>query len=192
MEAIPRRMRVGAATVAQVRISRDKVESLMQLLAAGRGAQPTAEAVVARVLSVRLMAPGGGFVIEPEAPETQWIEASSGQANLMQEDHVGWRWTVTPLAGGRRPLQLMVAARTVGRDGVGPEASPPDRIIEIAVRPNRLRRLVRWAALIVLFAVGVALGRISHDKLAQDLLDVMTAMWRNVVGLLVTSGFLAG
>jgi hypothetical protein len=36
------------------------------------------------------------------------------------------------------------------------------------------------------------LGRISHDKLAQDLLDVMTAMWRNVVGLLVTSGFLAG
>jgi hypothetical protein len=192
MEAIPRRMRVGAATVAQVRISRDKVETLMQLLTAGRGAQPTAEAVVARVLSVRLMAPDGGFVIEPEAPETQWIEAGPGQANPMHEDHVGWRWTVTPLAGGRRRLQLVVAARTVGRDGIGPEASPPDRIIEIAVRPNRLRRLVRWAALVVLLAAGVGLGRISHDKLAQDLLDVVAAIWRHVVGLLVTSGFLAG
>jgi hypothetical protein len=110
----------------------------------------------------------------------------------MHEDHVGWRWTVTPLARGRHRLQLMVAARTVGRDGIGPETSPPDRIIEIAVRPNRLRRLVRWAALGVLFAAGVGLGRVSHYKLAQDLLDVMTAVWRNVVGLLVTSGFLAG
>ena len=86
----------------------------------------------------------------------------------------------------------MVTARTVGRDGVGPEASPPDRIIEIAVRPNRLRRIVRWAARIVLFAGGVGLGRLSHDKLAQDLLDVMTAIWRNILGLLVSSGFLTG
>jgi hypothetical protein len=89
-------------------------------------------------------------------------------------------------------LQLVVAARTVGRDGIGPEAAPPDRIIDIAVRTNRLRRLVRWAALSLLFAAGVGLGRLSHDKLAQDLADIVSAIWRNVVGLLVTSGFLAG
>jgi hypothetical protein len=187
MEAIPRRMRVGATTLAQVRINRDKVEGLMQLLAAGRMPPPAADASVARVLTVRLLAPDGGFAIEAESPETQWIEASP-----THEDHVGWRWAVTPLARGRRRLQLAVAARTVGRDGIGPEASPPDRIIDIAVRPNRLRRLVRWAALILLFAAGIGLGRLSHDRLAQDLADIVGLIWRNVVGLLVTSGFLAG
>ena len=192
MEAIPRRMRVGTAAAAHVRIGRDKVESLMQLLAAGRAAPPPADAVLARVLSVRLLAPDGGFAIEAETPETQWIEASASQApNPMPEDHVGWRWTVMPRAGGRHRLQLVVVARTVSRDGIGPEASPPDRIIEIAVRRNRLR-LVRWAALIVLLAGGVALGRLSHDKLAQDLVDVVAAIWRNIQGLLVTSGFLGG
>lgn len=193
MEAIPRRMRVGTAAAAHVRISRDKVESLLQLLAAGRAAPPPADAVLARVLSVRLLAPDGGFAIEADGPETQWIEASASQApNPTHEDHVGWRWTVMPRAGGRQRLQLVVVARTVGRDGIGPEASPPDRIIEIAVRPNRLRRLVRWAVLIVLLAGGVALGRLSHDKLAQDLVDVVAGIWSNIQGLLVTSGFLGG
>ena len=134
-----------------------------------------------------MLAPDGGFAIEAESPETQWIEASH-----TQEDHVGWRWTVTPIASGRRRLQLVVAARTVGRDGIGPETAPPDRIIDIAVRPDRLRRLVRWAAFILLFAAGIGLGRLSHDKLAQDLLDIVGAIWRNVVGLLTSSGFLAG
>jgi hypothetical protein len=189
MEAIPRRMRVGAATVAQVRINRDKVEGLMQLLAAGRAPLPPADAVLARVLSVRLMAPDGGFAIEADTPETQWIEANPGAA---AEDHVGWRWSVTPLAGGRHRLQLVVAARTVSRDGIGPEASPPDRIIEITARRNPLGRLVRWVALMLLLAGSIALGRISHDKLAQDLIDVAVAIWRNILGLLVTSGFLPG
>jgi hypothetical protein len=161
----------------------------MQLLAAGRAAPPPADAVHARVLSVRLLAPDGGFAVDAEGPETQWVEASPGQ---MQEDHVGWRWTVMPLAGGRHRLQLVVVARTVGRDGIGPEASPPDRFIEIAVRPNRLRQIVRWTARIVLLAGAVALGRLSHDKLAQDLVDVVAAIWGSIQGLLVTSGFLAG
>jgi hypothetical protein len=193
MEAIPRRVRVGTAAGAQVRIGRDKVESLMQLLAAGRAAVPPADVVLARVLSVRLLAPDGGFAIEAETPETQWIEASPSQApNQPHEDHVGWRWTLMPLARGRRRLQLVVVARTVGRDGIGPEASPPDRIIEIAVRPNRLRQIVRWTALMVLLAGAVGLGRMSQDKLAQDLVDVLAAIWGSIQGLLVTSGFLAG
>jgi hypothetical protein len=193
MEAIPRRVRVGTAAGAQVRIGRDKVESLMQLLAVGRAPVPPADVVLARVLSVRLLAPDGGFAIEAETPETQWIEASPSQApNQPHEDHVGWRWTLMPLARGRRRLQLVVVARTVGRDGIGPEASPPDRIIEIAVRPNRLRQIVRWTALMVLLAGAVGLGRMSQDKLAQDLVDVLAAIWGSIQGLLVTSGFLAG
>jgi hypothetical protein len=188
MEAIPRKMRVGTAASAQVRIGRDKIDNLMQLLMGGR-AQHHPEAILARVLSVRLRAPDGGFSIEPGTPETQWINATPGQA---QDDHVAWSWAVTPLRRGRRRLQLLVSARTIGRDGIAAETTPPDRFIEVAVRPNLVRRLARWVVVVALFGVGAALGRLSHDKLAQDLLDVGTLIVKNVLGLLRTSGFLAG
>ena len=60
------------------------------------------------------------------------------------------------------------------------------------MRPNRLRRLVRWVAFILLFAAGVGLGRLSHDRLAQDLVDIASAVWRNLLGLLTSSGFWPG
>jgi len=188
MEAIPRKMRVGTAASAQVRIGRDKVDNLMQLLMGGR-AQHHPEAVIARVLSVRLRAPDGGFAIEPGAPETQWIEAAPGQP---YDDHVAWSWTVTPLRRGRWRLQLLVSARTVGRDGIAGEQAPPDRMIEVTVRPNLVRRLARWAVVVVLLGMGAGLGWLSQDKLAQDVLDVGILIVKNILGLLRTSGFLAG
>jgi hypothetical protein len=190
MEAIPRKMRVGAATSAQVRIGRDKIDSLLQLLMGSR-VPHRPDAVVARVLSVRLRAPDGGFSIEPGTPETQWIEATPapGQSH---DDHVAWHWTVTPQRRGRRRLQLLVSARMIGRDGITAETAPPDRAIEVTVRPSLVRRLVRWGAVAALFGIGAALGRLSQDKLAQDLLDVGALVIRNVVGLLRSSGFLAG
>jgi hypothetical protein len=192
MEAIPRKMRVGAATTAQVRIGRDKVDNLLQLLLGNR-AQHHPEAVVARVLSVRLRASDGSFSIEPGTPETQWIETSPGHPpGQSHDDHVAWHWTVTPHRRGRRRLQLLVSARTVGRDGIAAEIAPPERVIEVTVRPSLLRRLVRWAFVLALFGAGAALGRLSQDKLAQDLLDVGALLIKNVVGLLRTSGFLAG
>jgi hypothetical protein len=181
-------MRVGAAATAQVRIGRDKVDSLMQLLTGGR-MQHHPEAVVARVLAVRLKAPDGGFAIEAATPETQWIEAAAGP---QQDDHVSWRWTVTPHKRGRRRLQLVVTARTIGRDGIAAETAPPDRVIEVAVRPRILRRLLRWTAFLLLLGLGVALGRLSQDKLAQDVVDLGASLLKHVLGLLVTSGFLSG
>ena len=58
--AIPRRMRVGAPAPAQVRIGRDKVDGLVQLLLAGR-APHRPDAAVTQALTVRLRAPDGGF-----------------------------------------------------------------------------------------------------------------------------------
>jgi hypothetical protein len=192
MEAIPRKMRVGAATSAQVRIARDKIDSLLQLLMGSR-VQHHPDAVVARVLSVRLRAPDGGFSIEPGTPETQWIEATPGQASgQSHDDHVAWHWAVTPQRRGRRRLQLLVSARMIGRDGITAETAPPDRVIEVTVRPSLVRRLARWAAVVTLFGIGAALGRLSQDKLAQDLLDVGALVIKNAVGLLRSSGFLAG
>jgi hypothetical protein len=181
-------MRLGTATSAQVRIGRDKIDSLLQLLTGNR-AQPHPETIVARVLSVRLRAPEGGFAIEPATPETQWIDGAPGQP---QDEPVTWHWDITPLQRGRGRLQLLVSARTVGRNGIAAETAPPDRTIEVAVRGGLSGRIVRRVAMLVLFGVGIGLGRLSHDRLAQDLLDIATLVVKNVVGLVRTSGFLGG
>ena len=188
VEAIPRRMRVGAATTAQVRINRAKIDSLIQLLMGDR-AQRDPAGVVARVLTVRLKAPDGGFWIEAVTPETQWIEATPG---VQEVEPISWRWTVTPQWRGRNQMQLLVAARLIGRDGIAAEMAPPDRTIEVVVRRNVLRRLVRWIVMLAVFGLGAALGTLSQDKLAQDIVDFTTALVKNLLGLLTSSGFLPG
>jgi hypothetical protein len=180
-------MRVGSVTSAQVRIGRDKVDGLMQVLL-GHRAQYQPEGAVARALSVRLRAPDGGFVIEPVTPETQWIDTAPGG----YADHVTWRWTVTPQRRGRRRLQLAVAARMVGRDGQTADASPPERTIDVVVRPNRLRRVVRWALVLIVFGVGGTLGWLSQDKLPEDAVELALSLYKHALGLLKTSGFLGG
>jgi len=155
-ERIPRRMRVGVPATAEVRIARDRIESLILALS-GRGpAGPGAETIVVRALSVRLRAPDGRLWIEPDAPETQWAE---GATSLIHDDHAVWRWTVVPRARGRTRVILMVSARTVGRDGIAAESAPPDRAIEVKVRPNYGRVLRRIAGSMVLLALGAVLGR---------------------------------
>jgi neural Wiskott-Aldrich syndrome protein len=147
-------MRVGASSKAEVRIARDRIDGLVAALS-GQG-QMRPDQSVARALSVRLKAPNGGFTVESMSPETQWVETSSG---LMQDDHAIWRWTVTPQRRGRGRLQLLVSARTIGHDGLAAESAPPDRVIEVRVAPNRMRRFGRLMAWIILLAAGVALGR---------------------------------
>ncbi len=78
VETIPRRMRVGVPSSAQVRISRDRIDGLILLLMKGRGMAHRPEALITRALSVRLRAPDGGFWIEAASPETQWVETASG------------------------------------------------------------------------------------------------------------------
>jgi len=55
-----------------------------------------------------------------------------------------------------------------------------------------VRRLARWAVVVVLLGMGAGLGWLSQDKLAQDVLDVGILIVKNILGLLRTSGFLAG
>ena len=159
IENVPRRMRVGVAATAEVRIARDRIEGLIMALN-GSGMARRPDAFITRALSVRLRAPSGGFYIEPASPETQWVEASSA---LIQDDYAIWRWTVTPQRRGRRRLVLGVSARTVGPDGVAAESAPPDRLIEVRVRANQARRIVRWTALIGVLLLGAALGSFGQD-----------------------------
>jgi hypothetical protein len=148
--------------------------------------------VLARVLTVRLRAPDGGFLVEAATPETQWIDTGNGGMGLPLNEPIGWRWTVTPQRRGRRRLQLEVAARIVGREGITPETSPPERIIDVTVSPNRLRRVLRLLALLALFGLGAGIGWVSQDKVLQDALELGAALVKHALGLLQTSGFLTG
>ena len=60
---------------------------------------------------------------------------------------------------------LMVSARTVGQDGLATESAPPDRVIEIKVKSNKLRRLGSLFVWLVVLSIGAALGYFGQDVL---------------------------
>jgi hypothetical protein len=157
VESVPRRMRVDVTSKAEVRISRDRIESLVVALN-GASVPHRPDQIAARALSVRLKAPNGGFLIESVSPETQWVE---GGAGFVHDEYAVWRWTVTPQRSGRGRLLLMVSARTVGQDGLAAETAPPDRVIDVRVTPNRSRRLKRLMGWMVALAIGAILGKLS-------------------------------
>jgi hypothetical protein len=158
IENIPRRMRVGVAIVAEARIARADVKALAEGLQGG-GAAFRHEVVVTKAMSVRLRAPDGGFTIENRSPETQWIENVLGFGS---DDFASWRWTVTPRARGRRPLQLIVSARTVGADGMTAETALPDQIVDVKVSINYARTLARWTGWIAAAVIGGLLAKFGE------------------------------
>lgn len=148
IENVPRRMRVGIASPVEVRIAKAEVKAISDGL--DLNTVHRHDVHVTKAMSVRLRAPEGGFFIETASPETQWIENALG---LMADDYARWRWTVTPKLRGRRRLQLIVAARTVGPDGLAAETALPDQIIEIRVSTNyavMVKRLAGWTVAAVL------------------------------------------
>lgn len=155
IENIPRAMRVAIATVVEVRIAKADVKALAEGMS-GEGSAYRHEVLVTKAMSVRLKAPEGGFFIEPSSPETQWIDNRLG---LMADDYASWRWTVTPRLKGRRRLQLVVAARTVGRDGLAAETALPEQVIDVRVATNYGLTARRWSGWI---AAAVAGGVLQH------------------------------
>lgn len=150
VENIPRRMRVGIPVVVEARIARADVKALAEGLQGG-GAAFRHEVVVTKAMSVRLRAPDGGFSIENRSPETQWIENVLG---LASDDFASWRWTVTPRTRGRRQLQLIVSARTVGADGMTAETALPDQLVDVKIAINYTRTAGKWIGWIVAAVIG--------------------------------------
>ena len=158
IENIPRRMRALVPVVVEARIARADVKALAEGLQGG-GAVFRHEVVVTKAMSVRLRAPEGGFIIENRSPETQWIENVLG---LASDDYASWRWTVTPRARGKRQLQLIVSARTVGADGVTAETALPDQVIEVKVQTNYVRTAGRWFGWLVAAVIGGVLAKFGE------------------------------
>ncbi len=90
---------------------------------------------------MRLRAPDGGFLIETRSPETQWIENVLG---ITSDEYASWRWTITARERGKRQLQLIVSARTVGSDGLTAETALPDQVIDVKVGINYADSAKRW------------------------------------------------
>ncbi len=152
-------MRVAVASIVEVRIARAEVKAVAQGMQ-GSNATFRHELTVTKAMSVRLRAPDGGFFIETSSPETQWIDNVHG---LMSDDYASWRWTVTPKLAGRKRLQLVIAARTVGTDGLTAETQLPEQVVEVVVRTNygqTFKRVAGWAVAAVL---GGVLARFGED-----------------------------
>jgi hypothetical protein len=163
-ESIPRRMRVGAPAAAEVRVARAKVDSLIAALSAR--APHHSDAALARALAVRLGAPQGGFAIEPTGPEVQWIDSSTLPG---QDEFITWHWTVVPQRRGRKRLTLTVSGHSIGRDGGISQSALPERMIEVKVGANPLRRVARLAGWIILLSAGVLIGRYWQELLLRAL-----------------------
>jgi neural Wiskott-Aldrich syndrome protein len=163
VENIPRRMRAGIPVVVEARVAKADVKALAEGLQGG-GAAYRHEIVVTKAMSVRLRAPDGGFWIETRSPETQWIENVLG---LSSDDYASWRWTVTPRERGRKQLQLIVSARTVGADGLTAETALPDQVIDVRVGINLSRTMGRWVGWVAAAVIGGVLARFGEGAFEQ-------------------------
>lgn len=159
---VPPRMKVGVSLVCEARIGRAEVKAIVEGLQGG-GSVVRQEIMVTKAMSVRLRSPDGGFFIEGSSPETQWIENVLG---LPAEDFARWRWTITPREKGRKRLQLIVSARTVGSDGLAAETAMPDQVIDIRVRTNYARsfkRLFGWTFAAIVGGILARFGETAFE-----------------------------
>ena len=163
VENIPRKMRVAVPVLVEVRVAKADVRALSDGLQGG-GAAYQHEVTITKAMSVRLRAPDGGFFIETASPETQWIERAM---LLSSDDFASWRWHVTPREKGKKRLQLVISARTVGADGLAAETALPDQVITVRVRTNYGKTVSHWVGWGVAALVG---GLIA--KFGEGLLDV--------------------
>jgi hypothetical protein len=161
VENIPRTMRVAVPALVEVRVAKSEVKALADGLQGG-GAAYQHEVTITKAMSVRLRAPDGGFFIETASPETQWIERAM---LLSSDDYASWRWHVTPRDRGKKRLQLIISARTVGADGLAAETALPDQVITVRVRTNYAKAASHWIGWGVAALAGGLLAKFGEGLL---------------------------
>jgi neural Wiskott-Aldrich syndrome protein len=157
VENIPRTMKVAVPTVVEVRIAKADVTALAEGLQGG-GSPVRHDIRVTKAMAVRLRAPEGGFWIDSGSPETQWID---GSPMGFVDEYASWRWTVTPQERGKKRLQLIVSARTVGADGLAAETALPDQIIDVKVKTNyakTMKQVGGWTIAAILGGIFAKFG----------------------------------
>ncbi len=161
VENIPRTMRVAVPALVEVRVAKAEVQALADGLQGG-GAAYHHEVTITKAMSVRLRAPDGGFFIETASPETQWIERAM---LLSGDDFASWRWHVTPREKGKKRLQLVISARTVGADGLTAETALPDQVITVRVRTNYAKVASHFIGWGVAAVIGGLLAKFGENAI---------------------------
>lgn len=172
---MPRRMKQRRAHVIEVRIERP---SLAGGSSPSRSYALRPETVVARAIAVRLRPLSGRFIIEAASPETQWDQSGAAGAGRLASEAAVWRFTVTPLKAGRGTLQLAIAARTLGADGVLAESQLPDQAHEIRISADYGRRALRAALLVAVGIGSVAVLKTIEALVGLDLYYLLKQLLR--------------
>lgn len=144
MSAWPRVLVVGRRGEARIELSRADLEALVAR------ASGNSEEDVAGAITLRLKAEGGEVSVEPQSPETQWIESSAG---LVDDGLVCWRWVLSPLAKGRATLRLVASIRTLSADGSTKDTGIDEGRLQIRIRGRRWR-VLRWLGWVLAAAFG--------------------------------------
>lgn len=166
---LPKRWRRGRTETIEVRVARTPLSG------GGAGPVPASlrpELIAARAIMVRLRGAKGAFTIEPASPETQWDQAA-GTGGRTAGDAAVWRFSVTPLRGAVRDLHLMVAARTVGADGVMADTVLPDQVLPAKVSRDLLRPLRQVLAVVAIALISIALWTAMQYTFKLDLVGLV-------------------
>ncbi|MBX2798473.1 MAG: hypothetical protein KTR31_12405 [Myxococcales bacterium] len=161
IENIPRSMRVAVPVQVEVRLGMREAKRIADGLI-GQGTAKRHDVSVTKAMSVRLVAPDGGFLVENGSPETQWVDNPHTPA---REEYARWTWTVTPRRRGPTRLQLVVSARTVGEGGITADSALDDQFIDVVVTANYARSARRIGFWVTATLVGGALGAWGEDIL---------------------------
>jgi neural Wiskott-Aldrich syndrome protein len=155
-------MRGQVPREAEIRISPTWTAQLESGLA-GDGQTHTRSVGITSVMSLRLTAPKGGFIIEPQSPESQWVHF----------DEPGWeqkfaalRFTVTPTKRGKNFLRVTLSHRRVDALGLMAESTLPDETIDVMVSVNLARVSIATATSGLSLIAGAALGA-SFPQIVQ-------------------------
>lgn len=173
--SVPPRLQVGQRVQVEVRVGRTPMAGL------GPGPQPTAtlpEHVAARAISVRLRATKPGLIVEAISPETQWDQAAGASGRLAGDTAV-WRFVIAGQTSGHREVQLLVAARTIGADGVVADMVVPEQGIPVSVASDWSSRLISWAG-----KAGLVFGTVLVLELARAFLRIdLGRIMKSLLGL---------
>lgn len=162
VENISRKMKVDRAEQIEIRITSNDTEKLM-LGFRGEGAPTKHTIPVTTVMSLRLVAPQGGFSISAHSPEAQWVQ---GKDDLREGSFASWRFTVMPTRRGKNVLELTLSYKQMGADGLIAESSLPDKTIEIDIQANMAKVALRAASWLTTLLAGAALGA-YFDKILK-------------------------
>ena len=154
IENIPRRMRAQVSVEAEVRVS-STIAAEVAANPVGQGTTRLHGIEVAQAMSLRLSAPRGGFMIEAQSPETQWVWRSKSQS---VNELAAWRFILTPNRRGFNSLRLTFSYKEIGPNGLLADSALPDRMLDVVVSTNLVKTLTQAAVWVTTLIVGAALG----------------------------------